>query len=66
MREVVARLPRRQQHIYRMVWLEGYTNVDAAKELKISEATVRKDCKKIIAAIAGDQILQEICTSNTN
>lgn len=66
MREVVARLPRRQQHIYRMVWLEGYTNVDAAKELGISEATVRKDRKKIIAAIARDQILQEMCTSDMN
>lgn len=64
--EVLAGLSQRQQIIYRMVRLEGYTNVDVAKKLKISEATVRKDRKKIIAAIASDKILQEIFQKGTN
>lgn len=64
--EVLAGLSQRQQTIYRLVYLEGYSNVDVAKELKISEATVRKDRKKIIAAIAGDKILQQIFQEDTN
>lgn len=58
--EVIAGLPQRQQDVYRLVWQERYSNVDAAAELGVSEGTVRKDRKKIIAAIAGDKVLQDI------
>lgn len=64
--EVIASLPPRQQVVYRLAYLEGYSNVDAAKVLGISEGAVRKHHKKIIAAIAGDKILQKICLQGTN
>lgn len=60
LRTVIAGLPPRQQVVYRLVCLEGYSNVDAAKALGISEGAVRKHRKIIIAAIAGDEILQKI------
>lgn len=64
--DILAGLSQRQQTIYRQVYLEGRSNVEVAEELKISEATVRKDRKKIIAAIAGDKILQKIFQEGTN
>lgn len=60
LRTVIAGLSPRQQVVYRLVCLEGYSNVDAAKALGISEGAVRKHRKIIIAAIAGDEILQKI------
>lgn len=64
--DILAGLSQRQQAIYRLVYLEGCSNVEAAEELKISEGTVRKDRRKIIAAIAEDEILRKIWRGDKN
>lgn len=64
--EVIAGLSQRQQAIYRLVWEMGFSNVDAAKVLGITEGAVRKHRLKIKAAIVRDKILQEISHRGTN
>ena len=56
--EIVAEMPEKWQKVYQLAMLDGFTNVETAKLLNISEGRVRALRRKIEKKIRSDEILK--------
>ena len=56
--EIVAAMPEKWQKVYQLAMLDGFTNVETAKLLNISEGRVRALRRKIEEKIRSDEILK--------
>ncbi len=64
--EIIESMPERWQIVYHRAMLEGYTNVEVAKMLNVTEGRIRVLRRKIEEKIRSDEILKSFLSRGTN